>query len=244
MATRKQEREPEPLLDINSVIAAFSEEQVERITRLGNARLRYWARTEFFKPSYVEENQRLPYSRFYSFKDIVALRTLELLRVQNNVPLQHLRKVAEKLSHLRNELWTKTTLFVFNRKVVFVNPDAGIPVEIARADPDSISIYNGRPEEVLSGQYILGIPLKKIVEDTSADIIAISQRPADKIGRVSRDRSICHNAWVIAGTRIPIGAVRRLHEDGYSTDDIIKEYPDLTPKDIEAALRHKDEEAA
>jgi uncharacterized protein (DUF433 family) len=226
MATGKQERKAGPLLDISSIIAAFSEEQVECITRLAKGRLRYWAKTGFFEPSYVEENQRLPYSRFYSFKDIVALRTLEMLRVQNNVTLQHLRKVAEKLSHLRDDLWTKTTLFVLARKVVFVNPETG------------------KSEEALSGQYVLGIPLKKIMDDTSADIIAMSQRPADKIGRVSRDRSVCHNAWVVAGTRIPIGAVRRLYEDGYSIDAIIEEYPDLTPQDIDAALRHKDEEAA
>jgi uncharacterized protein (DUF433 family) len=226
MATGKQERKAGPLLDISSVIAAFSEEQVERITRLGKGRLRYWAKTGFFSPSYVEENPRLPYSRFYSFKDIVALRTLEMLRIQNNVPLQHLRKVAGKLSHLRDDLWTKTTLFVLNRKVVFVNPETG------------------NPEEALSGQYVLGIRLEKIMGDTSADIIAMSQRPAEKIGRVSRRRNVCHNAWVIAGTRIPIGAVRRLHEDGYPVDAIIEEYPDLTPQDIEAALRHKEDEAA
>ena len=107
---------------------------------LSKGRLRYWARTGFFAPSFVEEDGRLPYSRFYSFKDIVALRTLELLRIQNNVPLQHLRKVAEKLSHLRDDLWTKTILFVENRKVVFVNPETQ------------------QPQEVVSGQYLLGIP--------------------------------------------------------------------------------------
>ena len=68
------------------------------------SRLRYWARTDFFKPSFVEEDSRLPYSRFYSFKDVVALRTLEMLRVRNGVPLQHLRKVADSLAHMKDEL--------------------------------------------------------------------------------------------------------------------------------------------
>lgn len=112
-----------------------------RITGLTKGRLRYWAKTDFFRPSFVEDNPRLPYSRFYSFKDIVALRTLELLRVQNNVPLQHLRKVAEKLSALADDLWVSTKLYVVDRKVVFVNPTTG------------------NPEEVVSGQYLLGIPL-------------------------------------------------------------------------------------
>jgi DNA-binding transcriptional MerR regulator len=220
MADKRQDRAVGPSLDISNVVAAFSEEQVERITGLTKGRLRYWAKTDFFKPSYIEEDPRLPYSRFYSFKDIVALRTLEMLRVQNGVPLQHLRKVAEQLAHLEDRLWTETTLFVINKKVVFVNPETG------------------RPQEAVSGQYLLGIPLKKVIEDTGADIITLNARPAAAVGQVSRRRGVIRNAWVVAGTRIPVAAIRRLHEDGYTTGQIIAEYPDLTPEDVEAALRH------
>ena len=112
---------------------------------LSKGRLRYWARTGFFAPSFVEEDGRLPYSRFYSFKDIVALRTLELLRIQNNVPLQHLRKVAEKLSHLRDDLWTKTILFVENRKVVFVNPETQQPQEVVSGLTQSRAVARNAP---------------------------------------------------------------------------------------------------
>jgi DNA-binding transcriptional MerR regulator len=209
------------MLDISNVIAAFSEEQVEKITGLTKARLRYWDRTGFFKPSYTEDNPRAPFSRFYSFKDIVALRTLELLRVQNGVSLQQLRKVAERLSHLKDDLWTKTTLYVANRKVVVVNSETD------------------RHEEVVSGQYVLPVHLKKIMQETSQNIEEMRRRPAEQIGRVERHRAICHNAWVVAGTRIPIGAIKRLHEDGFSVNQIIAEYPDLTPADVEAALSHE-----
>ncbi len=227
MPKRKQSAaQPEPTLDIGNVVAAFSEEQVERITGLAKMRLRYWARTGFFKPSFTDEDIRLPFSRFYSFKDIVALRTLEMLRVQNNVPLQHLRRVAEKLSHLKDDLWTKTTLFVVERKVVVVNPETGTP------------------QEVVSGQYLLGIPLKKVMEDTSADIISVIKRQKNQVGRVARSRGISRNAWVVSGTRIPVAAIKRLHEDGFDIDAIIEEYPDLTKEDIEAALKHKDSKAA
>lgn len=226
MASRRQERADVPALDISNVIAAFSEEQVERMVGLSKGRLRYWARTGFFAPSFVEEDGRLPYSRFYSFKDIVALRTLELLRIQNNVPLQHLRKVAEKLSHLRDDLWTKTILFIENRKVVFVNPETQ------------------QPQEVVSGQYLLGIPLKRVIDDTSADVIAFRKRSADKIGQVTQSRAVARNAPVVAGTRIPVGSIVRLHEDGYSIDAIIAEYPDLTPEDVQAALKYRSKTAA
>lgn len=214
------------MLDIQNTIAAFSEEQVQRLTGLTVSRLRYWHKTGFFSPAYVEENPKLPFSRFYSFKDVVALRTLEMLRVQNDVPLQHLRKVAEKLAHLRDDLWTKTTLFVVNKKVVIVNSESG------------------KPEEVVSGQYLLSIPLQKVVDDTRGDVENLSKRQEAQIGNISRQREICHNSWVVAGTRIPVAAIKRLSEDGYTPSQIIAEYPDLTDADVIAALAHSDKKAA
>jgi uncharacterized protein (DUF433 family) len=222
----KEQDRAAPALDISNVVAAFSEEQIGRMVGLTKSRLRYWARTDFFKPSFVEEDGRLPYSRFYSFKDVVALRTLEMLRVQNNVPLQHLRKVAEKLAHLKDELWTGTTLFVLNKKVIMVNPEVG------------------RPQEVVSGQYVLSIPLSKVIEDTKNDIVAFRSRPANTVGHLSRNRSIARNALVVSGTRITVGSIIRLYEDGYTVDQIIDEYPDLTPEDIGTALEHGRDAAA
>ena len=212
-------------LDISNVIAAFSEDQVQGITGLTKGRLRYWAKTDFFKPSFVEDTPSKPYSRFYSFRDLVALRTLEMLRVQNHVPLQHLRLVAQKLSHLGDNLWAKTTLFVFNRRVVLVHPGVSAP------------------EEAVSGQYILGIPLEKIIDDTKEDVESLRRRPPESIGQIRRNRAIVRNAWTIAGTRIPVGAIKRLDEDGYSVEEIIAEYPDLTRKDVEEALRHDEAKA-
>jgi len=52
------------MLDISNIIAAFTEEQVERLTGLTKGRLRYWHRTGFFAPAFVEDDLRLPYSRF------------------------------------------------------------------------------------------------------------------------------------------------------------------------------------
>jgi uncharacterized protein (DUF433 family) len=214
------------MLDITNIIAAFSEEQVQTLTGLNKRRLRYWDQSNFFKPSFIEENPRCLNSRFYSFKDIVALRTIEMLRVKNNVTLQHLRKVAERFAHLKDELWTKTTLFVVNRKVVFVNPETGIP------------------QEVVSGQYLLRIPLEEVISDTSNDIEQMRKRADTEIGQITRSRAIAHNAWVIAGTRIPVKAILSLHEDGYSVADIIAEYPDLTAADIQAAINHEATQAA
>jgi len=211
---------------IHSVIAAFSEEQVERLTGLTKVQLRYWDRTDFFSPKFADENRRRAYSRIYSFKDIVALRTLSVLRNQYSVPLQHLRKVAEKLSHLADDLWIGTTLYVLNKKVIFHEPETGLP------------------QEVVSGQYVIGLLLKTIISDTAKDVEKMRHRDPEKVGRVERSRYISHNAWVIGGTRIPTAAIRRFKEEGYSTDQIIAEYPDLTPRDIEAAILHEERETS
>ncbi len=214
------------MLDDETVIAAFSEDQVERLTGLRKSRLRYWDRTGFFTPSLADENRRLAFSRIYSFKDVLALRTLSVLRNQYNVSLQHLRQVADKLKHLEDRLWTAITLYVLNRRVQFVNPETD------------------RVEDVLSGQYALGIPLKTIVADTKRDIEQFRQRSAEQIGQIDRSQQLNHNAWVVAGTRIPTRAIHRFHEDGYTVEQIIKEYPDLTEEDVKAALAHEEKLSA
>ena len=95
-------------------------------------------------------------------------------------------------------------------------------------------------EDILSGQYALGIPLERIVADTKRDIEQFRRRPEDQIGRIGRSRYLNHNAQVVAGTRIATSAIRRLHEDGYSVEQIIGEYPDLTEADVRAALAHEE----
>lgn len=209
---------------LQSIIAAFSEEQVERLTGLSKTQLRYWDKTGFFAPKFAEEDRRRAYSRLYSFKDVVALRTISVLRNRHDVPLQHLRKVAEKLSHLKDDLWIKTKLYVLGRKVIFHEPGTNLP------------------REVVSGQYVIGVLLKTIVSDTQKDVEKMHRRDPAKVGQIERSRFVNHNAWVIGGTRIPTAAIRRFKEAGYTNAQIRKEYPDLKPRDIAAALLHEEQE--
>jgi DNA-binding transcriptional MerR regulator len=213
-------------LDLRNVVAAFSEEQVERLTNLTKAQLRYWDNTGFFQPKYSDENRRLVFSRLYSFKDVVALRVLGVLRNEHDVPLQYLRKVADKLSHLADDRWTKQTLYVLNKRVIFHEPGSD------------------RPREVVSGQYVFGLMLKTVISDTKKAVEKIQRRDPKTVGRIARSRFVNHNAWVVSGTRIPVAAIRKFKEAGYTIQQIMAEYPGLKRQDIRAALRHEERESS
>ena len=226
----------EPSLDISNAVAAFSEDQTEQLTGLSKGRLRYWARTGFFKPSLVEEDPRMPYSRFYSFKDIVGLRTLEMLRVQNGVSLQQLRQVATKLSQLDDNLWTTARLFPFERRVYLLKESE---------TPEDLVERRELAEAVLSKQYaMIEIVLGEIIKGSVHEIANARRRKRDSIGKIRRHRSIARNAWAVAGTRIAVASIKRLSEDGYSEQQILEEYPDLSLQDVRAALAHEQSKVA
>lgn len=208
------------------VISAFTEEQAERLTGITKRQLGYWDKTGFFKPSFAADDRRVPFSRIYSFKDIVALRVLNALHNQFAVSLPHLRQVSDQLSHLDDDRWTKTTLYVLNKKVVFSDPETGTP------------------REVLSGQFVVGVVLAEVVSDTKSAIERLNTRDQQQVGSVTRNRRVARNAPVIAGTRIATATIKRFHDAGYSVAQIIDEYPDLTEQDVRAALAHEEKHAA
>ncbi|MGH6804870.1 MAG: DUF433 domain-containing protein [Methyloceanibacter sp.] len=207
----------------SNVLRAFSERHVMRLTGLSHSQLRYWDATGFFAPSYSKN--RGPHGRVYSFRDVVGLRTLAVLRKDHHVSLQHLRLVAERLSHLGESVWADTTLYVLNKNVYFHEPETG------------------KLRGVVSGQYSI-IPLVSIMTDIAERAEQLKRRQRDRVGKIERNRYVAHNAWVIAGTRIPTRAIKNFHDAGYSIEDIKREYPTLTSEDIRAALKHEEKPSA
>jgi len=74
------------------------------------------------------------------------------------------------------------------------------------------------------------IALQSIIEDVATEAQKLRERRAEQIGHIERNRYIVHNAWVIWGTRIPVRAIKRFYDAGYSTEAILKEYPNLTAR--------------
>ncbi|HKV56407.1 MAG TPA: DUF433 domain-containing protein [Candidatus Binataceae bacterium] len=204
------------------VIRAFSAVHVCRVTGLSQRQLNYWDDTKFFSPYHASENRRSPFSRVYSFDDVVGLRTIAILRKDHKVPLQELRKVAEYLGKYHSKPWSGLVLYVAGKQVHFREPATG---KIRKA---------GGP------QYVIAVTLRKIVDDVRARAETLRCRRPDQIGQVERNRNVVHNAWVLAGTRIPTKAIWRYHKAGYATDHIIREYPQLTKADVASAISHEE----
>ena len=108
------------------------------------------------------------------------------------------------------------------RHVLFEDPKAGV-------------LVGGRPQH----QAVIPINLQEIQLATEAEADRLRERDPDDVGNIERHRHVAHNAWVIAGTRIPTSAIWTFHRAGYDTDEIIREYPLLRRRDVEAAIAHE-----
>lgn len=205
--------------EITNITNAFSAEHVVRLTDLSMRQLAYWDNLGFFRPQYAAEDRKTPYSRIYSFKDVVGLRTLSILKSKYKCSLPHLQTVAKDLASYSDAPWAEVKLYVLKRKVQFKEPETG------------------RVRGVVDGQYAL-LPISSVMEDVRQAAAKLRERDPEQIGQVEKHRYVSHHAAVISGTRIRVATIQHFIEAGYSTSEILKEYPSLTEADVEAARRH------
>jgi uncharacterized protein (DUF433 family) len=208
-----------------SVVSAFSAEHVSRVTGLTLRQLAFWDRCGFFKPSLMEPAKAGRSPRIYSFIDVVGLRVIAVLRNQHGVPLQQLKRAAEKLALHSKTPWASLKLTISKGEVGFIEPGTG------------------RARTVLSGQYIL-MPLIDQIRHVEQAILDLSRRTPEQFGRAEQKRNIAHNRLVFAGTRVPISAVETYLAEGYSDEKILDEYPSLSKADIDMVRRKPSVHAA
>jgi uncharacterized protein (DUF433 family) len=207
-----------PVTEDPTVMSAFTVDHVVRLTGLTARQLAYWDRTGFFRPHYASENRRSPFGRIYSFKDVVGLRILSILRGEHGVPLPHLREIAKRLAANSKNPWSNIRLKVWNRNVEFDEP--GI----------------AKTGAVVDSQYVL-LPVVAVIEDVKRGAEKLKRREPSQIGKIEKHRYVSHNAPVVAGTRIRVATILRFLEDGFAPAEIVKEYPSLTEADVAAVIR-------
>jgi uncharacterized protein (DUF433 family) len=202
-------------------LGLFTAEQVCELCKISPRQLSYWDKTEFFKPQHADDLGR-PFNRVYSFRDVVGLRTIGLLRNKYNVSLTDLRRISEDLKKTPDGDWSKLVFYLGDDgRVYFRHPEDGA---IVAADP--------------SGQRPL-FKMHQIIRGVERDLSRMNRRKPKQLGKIDQNRYVARNAPVIAGTRIPTAAIYRLHEAGYTAEKIISEFPRLTRADVEAAIRHE-----
>jgi uncharacterized protein (DUF433 family) len=209
------------------VICAFTADQVTRLTGLSKRQLAHWDQIGFFQPQFADIERRSPYSRLYSFKDVVGLRTLGILRTKHHISLSHLQDVAGELSErfATSTPWADIRLAVLNKKVQFCDPVTGLFVG------------------AVDGQYVL-LPILDVKEEVQQAVNDLRKRQDEAIGRIEKHRYVAHNAPVVGGTRVRVSSIVHYLAAGFSPQQIIEEYPSLTEADIEAVIRHQGADAA
>jgi uncharacterized protein (DUF433 family) len=205
-------------LKSGQMLQAFTDEQAARLTGLTKGQLRAWDRKEFFAPHYGATDRRLPYSRIYSFQDVVGLRTIYKLRHDHHVSVQQLKKAAAELVRRGYGNWANTRIYVVKKQVHFQPPGA-------------------RHAEGLDDGQLAMIPVIDVIQDIEARVREMAVRAKNQKGKIEQHKFIAHNSPMVAGTRIPTAAIRRFHDAGYSIEAIISEYPSLSPADVRAALK-------
>lgn len=200
-------------------VLAFTAEHVCRLTGLSSSQLRYWDKTKFFSPTLVDSPSRI-FHRIYAFRDLVGLRAIAVLRKRYRIPLQELRKVGEWLHKHYATPWASLRFALAGRDVVFLDPKTGKPIE-ARGE----------------GQVVAAFGLEPIADEMREAAERLKDRQANQIGSIVRNRYVVRNSWVVAGTRIPVSAIWNFHEAGFSSRQIIREYPRLTSRDVSAAIK-------
>ena len=208
--------------DMETVVFAFSVDNVVNLTGLTKSQLRYWDNLEFFPPQYAADNRRSPYSRVYSFRDVVGLRTLSLLRNEHDIPFQRMRKFAGNLSHYDTSLWSSSRVYVLNREPYIGEPGSEVATD-------------------RRGQLAPVMFLRDVIGEIEQGMDDLKRRRPDQIGTISKNRYVVRNAATIGGTRIPVATIKRYAEANYSVSEILEEYPSLTEEDVRAALAYKEE---
>lgn len=206
-----------------SVLLAFTADQVCRLTGLSERQLRSWDQSHFFHPQFADEDRRQPYSRVYSFRDVVGLRTIAILRKKYGVSLGELRKVGDWLSKHHEAPWSNLRFYVGGHHVYFEDPE--IHQRRAGSQPQQIAFP---------------IEMEAIAEEMESAAEKLRERNPDDVGQIERLRYVHGGAPVLKGTRVPTAAIWSFYQAGYDPEAILREYPALTGEDIRAAISYEE----
>ena len=204
-------------------IIALDSERVSRLTGIPKSPLTHWENRGVFNASYVDPNPRTPFRRIYSFRDIVSLRALALIRRDARVSFQEILEASNYLSQFYESPWSELRFGLLSGKLVFWDPKR-------------------KQWSQSTGQQVLELNVEGIPEEIKQSIPDALKRDESQYGVITKNRYVQHNQPIIAGTRIPTSSIWSFHSAGYTNEEILEEYPHLTLEDIRAAVEYEREQ--
>ena len=201
-------------------IYALDSDTVAKLVGVPKSTLTSWERRGVFKPSYFDPLPGSLLSRVYSFRDVVSLRALAQIRRQLSVPFEEIQRAGDYLSQHYDSTWSELRFGVIDRRLLFRDPGS--------------KRWIGH-----DGQGVLELDLSEIPKEIEHRAKLALLRDAADSGLIVRNRYVQHNNPILAGTRIPTSTIWVYHEDGFSADQIIEQFPQLTNADIEAAIAYE-----
>ena len=200
--------------------SAYPLSRAAQLAGLSERQVRTWARDGFYTPHFE--------SGLYSFRDIVALRTLGILRNERGIPLQTLKKFGKWLRARHDEPWASLRFATAGKEVLFREGGKRL-------------VSGDKP-----GQYadVVPFPIDEVELTVRTAATAAAARKPDQFGQVAKRRGLMGSRPCVAGTGVTINSIWEFHEAGFTTDQILDEYPVLTSVDVEAAIEAKQREAS
>ena len=177
--------------------------------------LSHWRRTSLIEAEYSTSNRV-----FYSYRDIVGLRTFVYLR--ESLSLQRIRRAVGTLRDLGElEHLSQYRLKAHGRSIVLVKDDEDVDLVNVPGQTLLIRLSDvARPFETSAGRHVRDL-----------------EQPADY---VTVNPQVRGGQPVISGTRVPFDAVSSLVRDGIPADQIKLFYPAVTAEAARSAVEFAD----
>lgn len=154
----------------------------------------------------------------FSFRDLVALRTLAVLHLKHRIPVRGkrgLRAFSRWLNARYVQPFASLRFSVAGREIIF-------------DDGDGLMSHFPPGQVVAPGT---AFDMREVASKLEGKAKLSAGRARETFGRVDAKRK------VIAGTRIATAMLARMRAAGMSSREILREYPSLHADDVEAAIR-------
>ncbi len=186
---------------------AFSIQEAARLGHVSEWQLRDWS-NDLYRPHWK--------SGLFTFRDLLALRTLSSLR--EKVSRHELRRAGAAMRKHYAEPWSRLRVGVGPKnRIYFADPKTG-----AWLSADGIE------------QRITPEALDHIAEQLERDVRHARQRDPRTYGKITRTRGVCGSRPRVDGTRITVDALRPFIDGSAPDRVILQEFPTLCAADIMA----------